>query len=514
MNKHLYPAAFALGALAVLWVGAGFAATNLPALAMTALIGAVYGGGALEILRFRRATASLTAALATVPAGLARLDDWLGGVHPALRIPVRQRIEGERGGLPGPALAPYLAGLLVMLGMLGTFVGMVAAFNGAVFALDGAADLAAIRAALAAPVKGLGLAFGTSVAGVAASAMLGLMSALARRERMQAAQLLDGRIAVTALGGFSLAHQRRQAYQALPRLLDRMEAMMARMECRYEETNARLLAGQEGFHAEIRDVHGELARAVDRSLRESLTQSAQAAGASLRPVVEAALAEVTRDARTMAGDVGRALERTAREMAAQTRASAGETQAEIGRLMAAAAEAPRAAAAAIDELRREMSRSVARDDALLAERGRILEALDALLAAVGHAAAEQRASIEALTAAAATTLDAAGGRFAEQVGAETARLSEVAAHVGGGAIEVASLGEAFGLAVRAFGETGEKLVANLQGIEAALERSMARSDDQLAYYVAQAREVIDLSLLSQKEVCEALRRAPAAAGAN
>jgi hypothetical protein len=38
---------------------------------------------------------------------------------------------------------------------------------------------------------------------------------------------------------------------------------------------------------------------------------------------------------------------------------------------------------------------------------------------------------------------------------------------------------------------------------------MARSDDQLAYYVAQAREIIDLSLLSQKEIFEELRRLPA-----
>ena len=42
----------------------------------------------------------------------------------------------------------------------------------------------------------------------------------------------------------------------------------------------------------------------------------------------------------------------------------------------------------------------------------------------------------------------------------------------------------------------------LQGIEAALEKSLARSDEQLAYYVAQAKEVIDLSMLSQKQIIE------------
>jgi hypothetical protein len=37
---------------------------------------------------------------------------------------------------------------------------------------------------------------------------------------------------------------------------------------------------------------------------------------------------------------------------------------------------------------------------------------------------------------------------------------------------------------------------------------MSRSDEQLAYYVAQAREIIDLSILSQKEVFEELRQLP------
>ena len=45
---------------------------------------------------------------------------------------------------------------------------------------------------------------------------------------------------------------------------------------------------------------------------------------------------------------------------------------------------------------------------------------------------------------------------------------------------------------------------NLKRIETSLEQSAARSDEQLAYYVEQAREVIELSLSSQKEVIDAL----------
>ena len=173
VNRLFFAIAFALGLVAVMWIGAGFVGTSALALVMTIAIAAVYLMGAQEVRRFRASTAALGQALADVPQPLAQLGDWIGRVPPALQAAVRARIEGERGALPGLALTPYLVGLLVMLGMLGTFLGLVVTFRGAVFTLEGTADLQAIRSALAAPIKGLGLAFGTSVVGVATSAMLG-----------------------------------------------------------------------------------------------------------------------------------------------------------------------------------------------------------------------------------------------------------------------------------------------------------------------------------------------------
>ena len=82
----------------------------------------------------------------------------------------------------------------------------------------------------------------------------------------------------------------------------------------------------------------------------------------------------------------------------------------------------------------------------------------------------------------------------------------VASQIGSGAVEVASLGEAFGHGVQLFSESSDKLMATLARIEGALDRSMARSDEQLAYYVAQAREIIDLSLLSQQQIVEDLQQ--------
>ncbi|NLD69150.1 MAG: DUF802 domain-containing protein, partial [Limnobacter sp.] len=96
--------------------------------------------------------------------------------------------------------------------------------------------------------------------------------------------------------------------------------------------------------------------------------------------------------------------------------------------------------------------------------------------------------------------------FADSVDAHSARIAEAAGQVTVGAAEVAALGEAFGHGVRLFGESSERLMTTLERIEGALEKSSARSDEQLGYYVAQARELIDLSVASQRQVVEDLAR--------
>lgn len=589
MNRHFFTAAFALGALVVMWVAYGFIAANPLALVMTVLIGAVYALGAWELLQFRRATDTLLGALNGITGAVADLGQWLGGLAAPLHNPVRLRIEGERIGLPGPAMTPYLVGLLVMLGMLGTFLGMVVTFQGAVFALEGTTDLAAIRSALAAPIKGLGLAFGTSVAGVAASAMLGLMSALVRRERLQAGQLLDSQIA-TNLRGFSLTHQRQETFkalqlqsQALPAVAAQLQTLMVAMEQHSQQLNGRLLSNQEQFHGHMQGVYTDLARAVDQSLQTSLTRSAQAAFDAIKPVADATLAGMaeqasqintqllcttqtqldalntqfearatalvatlgdafanaqasqaqgntqqmaqwTQSLQTIAAALQRewqaagahtltqqqqictTLEQTASQITTQAQSDTRATLAEITRVLDTAAEAPRAAAQVISELRQELSSSMVRDNAVLAERSRMMEALNTLLDATNAASVDQRAAIDTLLASSGEVLNRVGSQFVQQVQTESERLSETAAQVSASAVEVASLGESFGGAVQRFAETNTQLMANLQRIETALDKSMSRSDDQLAYYVAQAREIIDLSLMSQKEVVDDLRR--------
>src|SRR3990167_2548930 len=246
MKKSVMAGVFGAGLAAVGWVAWGFVGSSPLALAMTVLMGGVYVLGAAELMRFRAATASLAAALADMAQPLTDLGAWLERLPPPLRGPVRQRIEGARMALPGPALAPYLVGLLVMLGMLGTFLGMVVTFKGSVWALEVSVSLEAVRAARAAPIKGLGLSFGTSVAGVATSAMLGLLLALCRRERLEALRLLDVRIA-TVLRPFSPAHRRDEMFhalqaqaQALPLIAQHLQGLMDGLERRHGQLNDQL----------------------------------------------------------------------------------------------------------------------------------------------------------------------------------------------------------------------------------------------------------------------------------
>ncbi len=726
-------AVFLIGLLAVVWVASGYVTggslNNGLALSMTVAIAGVYVLGALELRQYRQATGTLAHALADIPQPLVELSAWLSRIHPGLQNPVRLRIEGERTALPGPALTPYLVGLLVMLGMLGTFLGMVVTFKGAVFALEGSADLAAIRAALAEPIKGLSLSFGTSVAGVAASAMLGLLSAISRRERLEAVRLLDARIG-SVLRPFSAAYQREETFkalqtqaQALPLIADRLQAVVDGLAERTEQLSARLLDQQTQFQGEASAAYKELARSVGAALESSLAASGRLAGEAIKPVVESAMAGIAQaagstqqqlidgtkaqlqglsaqwaetadavsrswaqtaqgvsrdwaqaadrqaqanealqqglsqslqaftqrfaeqaqtlltsvqetsqqaharqaeaDAQRLAGwaatmtETGQALaaqwQRAGTETLAQQQATCqaleaaaaqitdrasqhvGQTleglaqllsqseamvqsrvdaesqwvasqgermtqlaevwrseltalreqeaargqaavasleglqasvaqhlaqlgtalEAPMTRLLNTAAEVPQAAASVITQLRQEMARLGEEGNATLAERKEMMTELGSLLRAINQAALEQRSAIDGLVSSATAVLTRAGERFADALGAQAGQVDEVAARVAASAVELGSLGEAFHHGVDLFNSSNEKLMDSLQRIESAIGQSLSRSDEQLAYYVTQAREVIDLSISAQQGIVEDLRRlhtqAPASA---
>jgi hypothetical protein len=702
------------GLLAIVWIGAGYVRSNPLALVMVGLIAAFFAMGALELHRYDQDTQALGLALTGLdkvsghaPDSLLNaLNQALAAVPAPLQHGVRQRLEGDRVGLPGPAMTPYLVGFLVLLGMLGTFLGMVVTLSGTGATLERATDLQTLRDSLAAPVKGLGLAFGTSVAGVTTSAMLGLMSALCRRARLQAGQRLDT-LAATTLRPLGRAHQRelalalqQQQAQLIPALVAQVEALAAQVQAQATQTHERLLASQAHFHDQAQASYQALAASVDQTLQRSLTESARLAGAAITPVVQATMDGIARETSSLQGQLtqtvqqqleglsarfaastqattdawaqalaqqqrssqaqaqaldtslqafgsgfeqratslvssvaashsalaqqvagtitdqltgvasqldqavaqvaatwqaalaeqqrsgaqqaqhtqqalataatqfeqqsaallkavdqshaslqttlaGRdeqrlaawsqalttmaaslqaqwqqageqtlqqqaaicsTLEQTAARITAQAEAHAHGTLAEITQLAQTASEAPRAAADLVAQLRDKLSDSMARDTAMLDERSRIMATLNTLLDAVQHASTAQRSAIDQLVASTADWLAQAGARFTEKVDAESARLDSITAQLTGSAVDVASLGEAFGQAVAQFGQSSDKLMGHLQRVDDSLGQAMTRSDEQLAYYVAQAREVIDLSIMSQKQIVEDLQR--------
>ncbi|MGB6103243.1 MAG: DUF802 domain-containing protein [Pusillimonas sp.] len=330
MNRLLHFLVFALGLAVACWIGRGYVASNPLALAVTALIVVVYLTGALELYRYGQATTTLTKALDRLSEPPDGLDEWLSTVHPGLRVAVGQRVAGERAGLPRPVLTPYLVGLLVLLGMLGTFLGMVATLRGTGLALESSTDLAAIRASLAAPVKGLGFAFGTSVAGVATSAMLGLLSALCSRDRIRAVQTLDTKIGTT-LRIHSPAHRREESFkllqqqtQGMTAVVDKLQAMMTAMEQHNQSLNEALAVRQNDFHVKAEAAYTRLAGSVEQSLKDSVAEGVRAAGTAIQPLVQTTMAGLERDTTALHDTIMQAVQRqldglTARFEASSTR---------------------------------------------------------------------------------------------------------------------------------------------------------------------------------------------------
>ncbi len=668
LNTRPLAVLFAAGLVVPLWVAWGFAGHSAPALLMTLLLALAYAVGGVELHRYHAATLGLHRALDALPAEPpAALAPWLATVPPGLQSPVRLRVEGERVPLPGPALAPYLVGLLVMLGMLGTFLGLVLTFRGAVFALENSGSLDAVRAALAAPIQGLGLSFGTSVAGVAASAVLGLLSALCRRERQRAGQRLDAAVATT-LRRFSAAQHQSELLatlqaqaQAWPVLAERLQDLTQTLQTRQQQADERLLAQQQAFFSETRAAHLALAQTVGQDLRHSLEAAARGAGDALAPVLQtavadvvasahaaherlvhttrsqwdrwsedwaqsaqtvaqgwtqalaqqaqqqqallqglerslsdwpaqwarqaaerqqeaqAAMAQATQDLVQRTGDrldasvaalhavlqqtealVGTRLageaqwaaaqdqrthhlasvlrnelqvlrndeteraqaatdrgERLHRAMAEQLAQLSAAMEQPMARLMDTVSQVPQAASSLMLRVQQDMATLAERDNLASAERNAQMARLGELLAELHRSAQQQSTAVDGLVQSATGVLEQAATRFAQTLQTQAQHTDQtaqgVAAQITASAVELSSLAEAFGHGVAQFGHSSQTLVQGLQRIEAALAETATRSDEQLAYYVAQAREVVDLSIAAQQGLVEDLRRLHGAA---
>ena len=196
-----------------------------------------------------------------------------------------------------------------MLGLLGTFIGMMIALQGAVGALEGSTELAAIRAGLTAPIKGLSMAFGTSVGGVAASAVLGLLSAMARRQRLAVVRELDVQGARLFPGQGPLHYRQQMLHEArtqtgqLPLLLAQVEALVTRVDSATDSLHTRMLEGQEDLQNKLVTLHTGLFEHVGQSLRESFAASGREAGESMAPILRDTMQAIAAHGEMTMGDL-------------------------------------------------------------------------------------------------------------------------------------------------------------------------------------------------------------------
>src|SRR5574343_758890 len=404
MQRLLPLTAFAAGLATLVWVAAGQWPAHPGALLVTLLIAAAYLAGAHELRRFRRETSLLDQVVAGLPedpeAGAPAGEAWMAPLPASLQAVVRARLDGVRGPLPGPAMAPAIAGLLVLLGMLGTFLGLIVTFRGTVLSLEGLTDLSAMRAALAAPVQGLGQAFGASVAGVATSAMLGLMVALARRERAVAGQRLDARIA-TVLRPLTPAWRQQRIVDALqaqatqlPLLVERMNALADGLVRQGEQLQAGWLAGQQAHHAALERLMGELGARTEASVGQLGRETQARLDALARDTHDrfAALDALTRE------QVTALTTRTGESVEALTGRTGAQLDALGASLRAAVDQHLQASARTLDERQdRGLAQTLAtlsRESAAVHERlaGQVAAQVDALAQRLGGAtsAIEQR----------------------------------------------------------------------------------------------------------------------------
>ena len=174
------------------------------------------------------------------------------------------------------------------------------------------------------------------------------------------------------------------------------------------------------------------------------------------------------------------------------------------RLIETASETPKAAAEIIEKLRGEISKNIERDNSLLLERKELMQQINELSTNLSDASTAQGNAIDSLIERSSKTLDQASSQFGEKLEGESVKLAGVAEHFASSSVEMASLADAFNVAVSLFSESNNKLIENLAKIESSLDQSSSRSDEQLAYYVAQAREIIDHNLLSHQQIIAAL----------
>jgi hypothetical protein len=447
------------------------------ALGLVLLIGAGLAAGVAEgFLRATRAERLLREANALPePATLESVDR----ASPPIRAFLQARIAGAPSIVTSAPFTPYLLGLLVMIGLLGTFLGLFETLRGAREALSASGDIASLRAGLTAPMTGLSRAFGTSATGVSASAMLGLGAVFVRRAEGRLAAVL-GRYATTSLVPLTMAGRQLAALSALAQTSEALPAALVALRestLLIERLSTQLAAAQErsgealataqreasaeatsAIRATAGDIRADIDRGIARAadavtaaaqplLTQTVAKVGEVAGGALAEVVgrldRDALARRARDTEHLA-----ALTALAREATTDVTKLAHDVTADVAKQVGAATtDLAKLAREATTDLAKDASaafvataadlhrREEARAEALHARLGLVAAATERLGAAQAAQGTTQALAEDARTAklgeALAGAVRAIEGAESRAEAREAARMADAAARIEG-----------------------------------------------------------------------------------
>ncbi|MEE2959207.1 MAG: hypothetical protein VYA34_00575 [Myxococcota bacterium] len=182
---------FLLGMLVLGYIGVGYLEVDTIALTLVGMITLAFSLGVAEVRKHFEYLEHIDVELHgfTVDGSMApKVSDLPNGLNEV----AKRWVWTQDVCLNLLVMTPYFMGLVVMLGLIGTFLGLTDTLNGTRVALTEMSDLSAVRESLTKPIGGLSRAFGTSVAGVLASAILGALSTMASLTRRSVSKEVNG----------------------------------------------------------------------------------------------------------------------------------------------------------------------------------------------------------------------------------------------------------------------------------------------------------------------------------
>ena len=169
-------------------------------------------------------------------------------------------------------------------------------------------------------------------------------------------------------------------------------------------------------------------------------------------------------------------------------------------LVSSTAEAPKAASALIAQLKQETEQSLARDAGMLKERERLMTELSALAVELRSSTAQQQQVMDEV-------LEKSGQSLVQLSQSVGAHLDQSGQELASAAYDITALSQQFAESVGMFQAANEELQAALDKVSGDLIQAGERSDEQMGYYVAQAREIIDHNLQTQHNILTQLAAA-------